>query len=340
MAEQFRAVSMAFALVDEKIQDTSAVLPRPTEDISQIDQFLELFPERVKPSAGGSVANVMTTFAGMVPDVGVKLYTCVGNDVRGEIFAAATNQLVGEPQIDTSLPTGTCVFLLSQQGEPVDEITYYGAAENVQIPNEDIAQNSYQIFVSNVNTFRHERAYNKAHDLLKAVRRDSGLFVLRLSGAHSVLIDKDHLQSVLSAIRDDPEIVFANRDEVKHITGSQHSQDEITNIFPNARVFLLTLGAEGSLLRYEGKINKIPPVSPKDKIVDTTGAGDAYMGAMLGMLSLIPYTHWTQEHVYRCARAGAFAAGLVIQSFQSRMAQSDFEKTKLFFAGLQKTKQE
>lgn len=340
MAERYRAVGMAFALVDEKILDTTAVLQRPMLDIVQVDSFLHAYPDRVPPSPGGSVANVMTTFAGIASDAGVRLYSCVGDDFRGKIFVNETERLVGMPQIDKNLPTGTCVFILSQQGEIMDEITYYGAAENVQISKEDTSHDNYGIFISNVNTFRHEKANDKAHDLLHAVRRDKGLFVLRLSGVHSAMIDRDHLQSVLSSIKDSPEIVFANRDEAVHITGNQFPQDELTHIFPNARVFVLTLGAEGSLVRYEGNVSKISPACPENKIVDTTGAGDAYMGATTAMLSSIPYSHWTEKYVQRCARTGAFAASLVIQSFHSRLTQRDFEKIKRFYESLRSQEQE
>lgn len=51
-------------------------------------------------------------------------------------------------------------------------------------------------------------------------------------------------------------------------------------------VFAITLGKEGTLLGYNGKTYTIPSIPVKP--VDTTGAGDAFVGAVLYQLSLLP----------------------------------------------------
>jgi fructokinase len=48
-------------------------------------------------------------------------------------------------------------------------------------------------------------------------------------------------------------------------------------------VFAITLGKEGTLLGYNGKTVIIPSIPVKP--VDTTGAGDAFVGAMLYQLN-------------------------------------------------------
>lgn len=75
-------------------------------------------------------------------------------------------------------------------------------------------------------------------------------------------------------------------------------------------VFAITLGREGALLGYQGKTMIVPgiPVIP----VDTTGAGDAFVGAVLYQLGKIPFTeakeltagHW-QQIIANANKAGA-----------------------------------
>lgn len=193
MSEHYRAVSMAFALVDEKIGDVRATLPRPTEQIDQIDSFLDSYSDRVDPSAGGSIANVISTYSGIALGGRAKLFYSIGNDDRGKLFRSETEHLVGGPQIDSTKATGTCIFIISETGEPLDEITFYGAAESVELPKDEVSQDSYDIFVSNVNTFR--VANDRSHDLLRAARRTNGIFVLRLS----VDVSQKELQKLHSA---------------------------------------------------------------------------------------------------------------------------------------------
>lgn len=50
-------------------------------------------------------------------------------------------------------------------------------------------------------------------------------------------------------------------------------------------LFTITLGKEGTMLGYKGNISILPSISIKP--VDTTGAGDAFVGAVLYQLSLL-----------------------------------------------------
>jgi fructokinase len=50
-------------------------------------------------------------------------------------------------------------------------------------------------------------------------------------------------------------------------------------------VFAITLGKEGAMLGFDNKTEVIPGINVKP--VDTTGAGDAFVGAVLYQLSLV-----------------------------------------------------
>jgi adenosine kinase len=54
-----------------------------------------------------------------------------------------------------------------------------------------------------------------------------------------------------------------------------------TKLAENGRMIITTLGARGSEIIHNGRIHKIPAAKP-DKVLDPTGAGDAYRAGFLG----------------------------------------------------------
>lgn len=73
-------------------------------------------------------------------------------------------------------------------------------------------------------------------------------------------------------------------EEAMMLTGRSTLTDAVTDFLVKTRaVFAITLGKEGTLLRVGGETNIIPSITIKP--VDTTGAGDAFVGAVLYQLS-------------------------------------------------------
>ena len=73
-------------------------------------------------------------------------------------------------------------------------------------------------------------------------------------------------------------------EEAMMLTGRSTLTDAVTEFLVRTRsAFAITLGKEGTLLRVGGETNIIPSI--KIKPVDTTGAGDAFVGAVLYQLS-------------------------------------------------------
>lgn len=73
------------------------------------------------------------------------------------------------------------------------------------------------------------------------------------------------------------------------------------------RIVVITHGAESTIVVSEGKVTEysIIPIT-KEKIVDTNGAGDAFVGGFLSQLV-------KGKPVEKCVDAGHFLANLVIQ---------------------------
>ncbi|CAN7075464.1 unnamed protein product [Brassica oleracea var. botrytis] len=73
------------------------------------------------------------------------------------------------------------------------------------------------------------------------------------------------------------------------------------------RTTVITQGADPVVVAEDGKVKKYPVIPlPKEKLVDTNGAGDAFVG---GFLSQLVHGKAIEE----CVRAGCYASNVVIQ---------------------------
>ena len=85
-----------------------------------------------------------------------------------------------------------------------------------------------------------------------------------------------------------------------------------------ASLICLTLGAEGSLVSYEGGTKQVRVPGQKLDVVDATGAGDAYWA---GFLTAYIDGHTPQQ----CARSGATLARMKLTRLGSLPAKVDRE---------------
>merc|ERR1719291_1293608 len=74
------------------------------------------------------------------------------------------------------------------------------------------------------------------------------------------------------------------------------------------RKVVITQGADPTVVAIKGHVTKYPVIKlPKEKLVDTNGAGDSFAGGFLAALSKgLP--------VEACCKAGAYAASVIVQN--------------------------
>ncbi|MDD6347959.1 MAG: PfkB family carbohydrate kinase [Lachnospiraceae bacterium] len=107
------------------------------------------------------------------------------------------------------------------------------------------------------------------------------------------------------------DIIFANeaeRDIICAINGRRPIEALMENW--HARVVVITLGEEGSLCyekTAEGIVTHRVPVCPVEKVVDATGAGDAYMAGFI-------YGYLKGESVEKSCRLGAAMSSFILQA--------------------------
>ncbi|CAI9766324.1 unnamed protein product [Fraxinus pennsylvanica] len=73
------------------------------------------------------------------------------------------------------------------------------------------------------------------------------------------------------------------------------------------RITVITQGGDPVVVAEDGKVKLFPVIPlPKEKLVDTNGAGDAFVGGFLSQLVL-------EKPIEDCVKAGCYAANVIIQ---------------------------
>lgn len=101
-------------------------------------------------------------------------------------------------------------------------------------------------------------------------------------------------------------IYKSSKVEIEAITGLTELNQAIKAIHDHGvKIVIVTLGSEGAVLSVEGTRYDVPACKP-EKLVDPTGAGDAFIGGFLR-------EYVNDENILRCACVGAATASFVVE---------------------------
>lgn len=281
--------------------------------------------------AGGPMANTFTAIS-RLSNKRLKLFHCVGADHRGDLFQKETIPEIGLPQVHPTEPTGVWVGFSEDIGRLRFGLSYYGAALKVRVTKDELEEESNGVFITDVSSCKNEEINSQADMILKQLNRDGGIFVLSLGGAGPSSLDHERLSAVIGSLKYKPQIVFSNLEEFKYTTQMEDTERSIRSLFPNARLVVVTDREEGSLIRFEDQLIKVPALSVDD-VKDEVGAGDAYMGTMLGQLFNYPYKSWSYELVENAAKTAAFAASQIVTGSSVRLTVEQSEAVLSYAKG-------
>ena len=239
--------------------------PEPGETVTGAE--LSLFP-------GGKGANQAVAAARLGADVA--MFGRVGEDPFGEelIKNLRANE-VDTSRVETlsGAPTGSAFITVTPDGENTI-IVSPGAnrsfgPEEIEAANEDLRRT--RVLVAQL-----EVAVEAVETAARAVEEAGGRFLLNLAPPREV---SDALR------RCDPLVV--NEHEARFLLGEkaqgnpEESAGKLLDLGPRSAV--ITLGAEGAILAVGGSAQHFP--APEVEAVDTTGAGDAFVGALAAKLA-------------------------------------------------------
>jgi sugar/nucleoside kinase (ribokinase family) len=145
----------------------------------------------------------------------------------------------------------------------------------------------------------------KAMELARKARS-----TVALSLSDSFCVER-HKESFAEAIREGVQIVVADEDEINMLMGTDNFDDTLEAIRKYDNLFVTTRSDKGSVIIHRGEHHE-QEATPVEKVIDTTGAGDAYCAGFL-------YGWVHDKSLAECARAGTLCATAVIQQLGARI---------------------
>lgn len=259
--------------------------------------------------SGGSVANTIAGFAnlgGSAAYIGK-----VRDDQLGRIFNHDMRSLgvdIRLPRATDGAPTARSHVLITADGQRTMQ-TYLGACTELglrDISEETIGAPQAILLEGYVWDIAEGPALaRKAVDLARA----NGTAVA-LSLSDSFCVER-HRDSFAEFVRDGIDIVVADEDEVNALVGTDRFDDTMAALDDFDNLFAITRSAKGSVIR-QGDETIVQAATAVDKVIDTTGAGDAYCAGFL-------YGWVNQRALATCARFGTECATRVIQQLGARI---------------------
>jgi len=236
--------------------------------------------ENAKKGSGGSAANSMIALANLG---GSSYYACcVANDELGEFYlkdladagvASRSNNVANSNTADQTLPTGTCLVMVSPDAERTMN-TYLGVSSAFSVDDIDIGaikQSEYVYIEGYLVTgegSREAAVYAREQAEKLGVKT-----AMSLSDPNMVSFFKEGLQSMIGKGVD---LLFANEDEAKGMADTDDLEAALNYLQTIAKDVVVTLGGEGAVILTEGRRIKVDAV--KTDLVDTNGAGDMFAG--------------------------------------------------------------
>ena len=266
--------------------------------------------------SGGSVANSVAGFALLGGTAGY--IGKVRNDQLGEIFNHDMKALgvdIRLPPAEDGAPTARSHVLITDDGQRTMQ-TYLGACTELALADvtEQTVGAPKAILIEGYvwDIAEGPALARKAMDIAAA----NGTTVA-LSLSDSFCVER-HKASFEEVVANGVDIVMADEDEINMLCGTDNIDDTLTAIRDKDNLFVMTRADKGSVVYHKGEKHS-QAATAVEKVVDTTGAGDAYTAGFL-------YGWANDWSLADAARLGTFAATNVIQQLGARIDKGLLDK--------------
>lgn len=259
--------------------------------------------------SGGSVANTIAGFANLGGDAAYIGH--VRNDQLGEIFNHDMRSLgvgIRLAPADDGAPTARSYILITPDGQRTMN-TYLGSC--AELSKSDITVDTVGkpgVILLEGYVWDIEEGPALAAEAMRLGREQGAKVALSLSDALCV---QRHRAEFETAIRGGVDIVIADENEIVELLEASDFDDLQRRLPEFECLFVMTRSEKGSVI-VSGDERIEQPATPVEKVVDSTGAGDAYCAGFL--------YGWTQSwSLAECARLGTYCATRVIQQVGARI---------------------
>lgn len=301
-----------------KLEANDAVLA--TE--SHIPIYNELkAKESVEYIAGGATQNSCRVFQWIVREVDRCVFMgCIGRDEFGEILERKAREAGVDVhyQYDETKPTGTCAVLLTDGGTHRSLCANLAAASCFKVDHLKKVENlklMHNASLYYISGFFLTVSVDSMVMVGQHATSERKVFCMNLSAPFLCKLFQEQMMRVMPYV----DILFGNEVEAVELARSQKWPDQLTvkEIAKRAaalpkeqgsRIVVFTQGSKPVIVMHkDGSITEHPVEDiPKSKIVDTNGAGDAFVGGFLA-------GHIEGKSIKDCVSRGIAAASVMIQ---------------------------
>lgn len=234
--------------------------------------------QRKKVACGGSAANTMIAIEHFG---GRGFYSCkIASDETGDHYYKDMRGCNLDSTFDTQHRqegnTGTCMVFVTHDADRTMN-THLGISESLSVNelNLEALKDSKYLYIEGY-LMTSPTAF-EAVQLAKKTANENGVKVaITLSDPFIVGHFKEQF---LQTIADGVDLIFCNEEEAMMFTQTQTAQEAAEVMKQHCKQFVITLGAQGSLVFDGSEQMQIRP--EKIDVIDTLGAGDMYAGAFL-----------------------------------------------------------
>jgi len=257
-------------------------------------------------ASGGSAANTIHGIARLGMESAFVGTT--GQDEYGDIFKQDLIKSHITPKLfESKSETGRAVAMVSPDSERTFA-TYLGAAVDLSARHitPELFKGYDMLHIEGYLVFN--------EDLIEtAVKtaKEAGLEVsLDLASFNVVEAKLEFLQRISKEYVD---IIFANEEEAKSFTGEEDPEKALKVIGNYAKVSIVKIGKQGSMILKDGKITRVGIIEAT--ALDTTGAGDLYAAGFL-------FAYLNNHGLEKAGKIGALLAGKVIEEMGAQIKDS------------------
>jgi sugar/nucleoside kinase (ribokinase family) len=275
-------------------------------DAAAADALYAAMPRGLE-SSGGSVANscaVAAALGAKVAYIGKVAEDPLGAVFRRDIGAIGVH--FPTAPLKDGAPTARCLILVTPDGQRTMN-TFLGACVTLDESDVDAALVADCAFVYLEGYLFDPPAAQAAFRKAAAAARAAGRKVaLSLSDAFCV---NRHRAAFLDLVAKDVDILFANEAEITALYERNTFEEAAALARKDVSLAALTCGKAGSLILQGDHTTTV--TAEETKVVDTTGAGDAYAAGFLSGLA-------SGKDLRTCGRMGSIAAAEVISHYGAR----------------------
>jgi len=304
---------------------------KPANAILAEEQHIPLYKElvdnySVQYIAGGATQNSIRVAQWMTGKRYATGYMgCIGGDEFGRIIRECADRdgVRTHYMIDPSTPTGTCAVLVTNNERSL--VANLAAANNflashLSTPEaQELIQKAKVYYIAG---FFLTVSLESILTVAKHASDNSKTFCMNLSAPFLIQFFGEQMSAALPFC----DIVFGNETEALTFGEARQWGTNIEEIAlrisalpgvrkDSPRMVVITHGKDPTIVSFRRRIYRFPvELLPREKLIDTNGAGDAFVGGFLSRLVIYnDMANLTFEQLSDCVNAGHYASREIIQ---------------------------